>query len=573
MRLGEIVALRGARGMGIQDHDRLTDILIWMTFFLTAALVAVGVDLWLWPPSEASVAQVGAPASPTPVPTSTPLPGVASASTSAVPSPTVPPIAVVGSPTPATPPPCVPPDDWGIHIVQEGNTLFSLARRYGVDVETLMYVNCLNTYTIFIGQRLYVPGALVTPSPFPASPGSGPSAPPATPRPGASVTPLTGKAGVATPPPSPTPPSPFRVNIPNRYLNIILLGSDRRPGSGAWRTDSMIVVSVDLQDPTVRLLSIPRDLWVYIPGHGYNRINTADLWGELAKRGSGPDRIKQTIYQNLGIPIHYYVRVDFQGFIKIIDTVGGVTIDVDCPLPDINLSAGIHHMDGKHALRYARSRKSTNDFDRGRRQRKVLLALWDQALNLDIIPKLPELWRTMSNSFQTDLPLDQVINLAYVGAQLRPQRIISRAIGPAQVQSWITPEGAAVLLPREAEIRKLLESLYAPVPAVQLDAPEKVRLWVLNGSSRREAEQLAAAALKWDGFQVVGTGVADRRDYPLTSVLVFRGDQATGERVARSLRVPLTAVQMAPPDQPQPDPSNPVDILVILGRNYDPCQR
>lgn len=574
MRLGEIVSLRGARDVGIQDHDRLTDILIWMAFFLIAALAAVGADLWLWPTPEEAVAQVGVAASSTMMPTHTPWPWPGSASTSVAPSPTSLPTVVAASPAPTTPPPCVPPDDWGIHVVQEGNTLFSLARRYGTDVDTLMYVNCLNTYTIFIGQHLYVPGLSVTPSPGPVSPGSAPSIPPvATPRPGASATPLAGKAGIATPPPSPTPPSPFRVNIPNRYLNIILLGSDRRPGSGAWRTDSMIVVSVDLQDPTVRLLSIPRDLWVYIPGHGYNRINTADLWGELAKRGSGPDRIKQTIYQNLGIPIHYYVRVDFQGFIKIIDTVGGVTIDVDCPLPDINLSAGVHHMDGKHALRYARSRKSTNDFDRGRRQRKVLLALWDQALTLDIIPKLPELWRTMSNSFQTDLPLDQVINLAYVGARLRPQRIISRAIGPAQVQSWITPEGAAVLLPREAEIRKLLENLYAPVPPTQLDAPEKMRVWVLNGSSRREAEQLAAAALKWDGFRVVGTGVADRRDYPLTAILVFQGNPASGEQVARSLRVLLTAVQMAPSDQKQPDPANPVDILVILGRNYDPCQR
>jgi LCP family protein required for cell wall assembly len=335
----------------------------------------------------------------------------------------------------------------------------------------------------------------------------------------------------------------------------------------------MIVVSVDAANNVVRLLSIPRDLWVNIPGHGYNRINTAELWGELAKKGTGTDRVKQTIYQNLGIPIHYYVRVDFQGFMKIIDAVGGVNIDVDCPLPDIKLSAGMQHMNGQEALRYARSRKSTNDFDRGRRQRKVLMALWDQALTMDIIPKLPGLWRTMSGTFETDLPLSQVINLAYIGVHLKPQHILSRAIGPSQVQGWITPQGASVLLPREDKIRALLNSFYAPVQASSLNAVEKVRVRVLNGSQRREAEELGAAALRWAGFKVVGTGSADRQNYARSQILVFTGDTAAAKKLAQELRVPTTAIQDLTSIQEQPDPSNPVDIQVILGKDYNPCQR
>jgi LCP family protein required for cell wall assembly len=373
--------------------------------------------------------------------------------------------------------------------------------------------------------------------------------------------------------PTATPKSAFRVNIPNRYLNIVLLGSDKRPRSRAWRTDSMIVVSVDMEHNIVRLLSIPRDLWVFIPGHGYNRINTAELWGELAKKGTGTERVKQTIHHNLGVPIHYYVRVDFQGFMKIVDTVGGVDVDVECPLPDINLKAGIHHMNGAQALRYARSRKSTSDFDRGRRQRKVLLSLWDESLSMNIIPRLPELWVTMADSFETDLPFEQVVNLAYVGVHLEPQHILNKAISRPQVKSWRTPQGAAVLLPREAEIRQMLESYYAPKAPEDLDVVEKVRVEVLNGWSRAEAEKLAAAAVRWGGFEVSATGQAERQDYAQTQILVGNGDMAAGERLAQELSVPLTSVRDLASVPGQPSGSISADIQVILGKDYNPCQR
>jgi LCP family protein required for cell wall assembly len=473
----------------------------------------------------------------------------------------------------STPEPCVPPDDWGIYLVQPGNTLYSIGRRFGSDVDTLMRVNCLNTTTIFVDQRLYVPGLpseLASPTPFPTVAFSSTAV--------AGVSGISGPGGdsqsaAATPPTAPKVPGAFSLNMPERYLNIVLLGSDKRPKSGAWRTDSMIVVSVDSENQVVRLLSIPRDLWVYIPGHGYNRINTADLWGELAKKGGGPERVKETIQYNLGIPIHYYVRVDFQGFMKIIDTVGGVDIDVECPLPDIELAAGMHHMNGAQALRYSRSRYSTNDFDRGRRQRKVLMALWEQALTLDLIPKIPTLWRQMSDNYQTDLPLSQVINLAYVGARLKPQRILNRAIGPGQVQSWVTPEGAAVLLPQPDKVRALLESFYTGINPDTLDTAEKVRVQVLNGSQRKDAQDLAAAALRWGGFQVSSTGVAENRDQARSQILFYAGNRAAADEVAAVLGLPVTSIQDLTSTEARPTATPTADIQVILGRDYDPCNR
>lgn len=565
---------------GAPTSDRLTHLLIWLTFFLVAALSALAADLWLWPRADQPVAQAegltpalteaAAPTSELQA-TATAQPTQAAAATLS-PSAEITPTLSAPTPTPATPPACVPPDDWGIHIVHEGNTLYSLGRRYGTDVDTLMRVNCLNTHTIFVGQRLYVPGIVSTATPPLPTPARGR----ATPEP--EMIPLPTATGTApplptnTPAPTPTPRPALALDIPDHYVNIALLGSDKRPGSGAWRTDSMIIVSVDFEANVVRLLSLPRDLWVYIPGHGYNRVNTADLWGELDKKGTGPERVKQTLHYNLGIPIHYYVRIDFQGFIKIIDAVGGVDIDVECPLADINLSAGMHHMDGKQALRYARSRKSTNDFDRGRRQRKVLMALWDQALTLDIIPRLPDLWRAMSATFQTDMTLDQVINMAYVGVRLTPQRILSRAIGPRQVQSWVTPQGAAVLLPREDRIQAMLEDFYAPINTDSLDAKGKVRVQILNGGPRREAEALAAAALRWEGFKVTGTGLADSRDQAKSSILVYTGNVAAAREVALTLGLPANAIQDLTAAQ-QLDPSQTMDLLVILGKNYNPCQR
>jgi len=222
---------------------------------------------------------------------------------------------------------------------------------------------------------------------------------------------------------------------------------------------------------------------------------------------------------------------------------------------------------GAQALRYSRSRYSTNDFDRGRRQRKVLMALWDQALTLDVVPRLPQLWLTMADSFRTDLPLEEVINLAYLGTTVERQHIRSKAIDANMTQSWTTPEGAAVLLPREDKIRAALESFYTPVGASELDTGNQVRIQVMNGWPRSEAEQLAAAALKWEGYKIVGTSLAERQDVAKTEIIVYNGDQALGEQIARLLDVPLTSVRL------EPDPSRLADVQVILGADYNPCSR
>jgi hypothetical protein len=156
--------------------------------------------------------------------------------------------------------------------------------------------------------------------------------------------------------------------------------------------------------------------------------------------------------------------------------------------------------------------------------------------------------------------------------QLKPQHIISQAIGRKQVKSWRTPQGAAVLLPREDRIRAMLESFYALTDPTRPGTADQVRVEVLNGAGCYQAEQLAAVALRLRGFQVASTGQADLQDYAQTQIRVHSGALAFGEEVAKELGVPLTAIQDLTTSGEEAHPSNSIDIRVILGTDYGSCQ-
>ena len=171
-------------------------------------------------------------------------------------------------------------------------------------------------------------------------------------------------------------------NITQERTNILLLGIDKRAQElGASRTDTMIVATVDPETKTAAMLSIPRDLWVSIPSYSEGRINTAHFLGDRDDYpGGGPALAKKTVQYALGIPIHYYVRINFEGFEKLVDAIGGISIDVkeaihDEEYPDgnygymtVDIPAGPQHMDGKTALQYARVRHGGSDFLRAKRQ-------------------------------------------------------------------------------------------------------------------------------------------------------------------------------------------------------------
>jgi LCP family protein required for cell wall assembly len=236
----------------------------------------------------------------------------------------------------------------------------------------------------------------------------------------------------------------------------------------------MVVVTVDPESKAAGVLSIPRDLWVDIPGFAPGRINTAHFLGDAYNYpGGGPALAKKTVQRNLGVPIHYYVRVNFSGFRRIVDTLGGITVEVERPIRDdrypdehcgymsIYIPKGVQHMDGETALQYARSRHGSSDFDRARRQQKVLFAIRDQALRLNILPRLPQLLRTTGDTVQTDLQPREILALAQIGVQIQPEEIRTAVIDETMTVAWITPEGADVLIPLRDKMEPLISELFA----------------------------------------------------------------------------------------------------------------
>jgi LCP family protein required for cell wall assembly len=214
-------------------------------------------------------------------------------------------------------------------------------------------------------------------------------------------------------------------------FTVLVMGMDKRPGEfgSAFRTDTLILISLDPATKHVGMLSIPRDLYVDVPGYGLQRINTAYGAGELEGPGGGPRLAVQTVQYNFGIRVNDYVVVDFDAFTRVIDLIGGINVNVpytinDPEYPDMNfgydpfyITAGWHEMDGATALKYARSRHGSDDIDRGQRQQQVLYAIRDKVLAYDMIPKLaaeaPALWSELRDGVQTGLALDQILQLAW----------------------------------------------------------------------------------------------------------------------------------------------------------------
>jgi LCP family protein required for cell wall assembly len=277
----------------------------------------------------------------------------------------------------------------------------------------------------------------------------------------------------ATPVPTASPSGVTMVPIDGDIEVIALLGLDQGRDAAIWRTDSIMLAFVDQKAGRLSLLSVPRDLWMRIPGHGSNRINTVDALGERAEiPGGGRALLDETLRLNLGVPVHHYVRIDFAGFQHVIDAMGGITIDVPVPLyewfPDLNapdgrryftVPAGAQQMDGYTALAYCRARMTTGDFGRSARQQQVLLAIWRKALTLDTVKRVPKLWQEAQDAVDTDLSAKDLLELAYFVSGLEPEQVHRAQLGEDVVYGWTTPGGAQVLLPQTEAIQELVLDL------------------------------------------------------------------------------------------------------------------
>jgi LCP family protein required for cell wall assembly len=371
-------------------------------------------------------------------------------------------------------------------------------------------------------------------------------------------------------------------------VNILLLGIDQREGQyGPWRTDTMIVLTIDPENNTAGMLSIPRDLWVSIPGYEENRINTAHYTGDLEDYpGGGPALAIKTVQYNLGISIHYYVRVNFNGFVEAIDTIGGIDIYVeeeiyDPEYPDeadgfdpLYIPAGSQHMDGELALKYARTRHTGSDFDRLRRQQQVIMTVRDKVLRFDLLsellPKLPDLLKTVGEAIQTDLQLEDIRNLVQLASQIDDEHIKTAMIDSSMTVPTTTHNGAQVLIPIRDEIRAVVDEIFA-TPAAQAKqesedrdklAAEGARIIVHNGSTVGSLAAQTSAFLKERGFQVVEFGNAERFDYLTTIIVDYTGKEYTVQSLARVLNIPQNNIQ------PFTGSGSEIDIRLIIGADF-----
>lgn len=263
-------------------------------------------------------------------------------------------------------------------------------------------------------------------------------------------------------------------------VNFLLMGSDHRAGeTDVPRSDTIIVLTLDPVSKTAGILSLPRDLWVTIPGYGNDRINAAFELGEQAKPGGGPALARKTVEQFIGVPIHHYALIDFTGFEKLVDQVGGVTIDVERPIkdneyPDQNYSMrriyfqpGLQRMDGFTALTYVRTRHADSDYGRARRQQQFLLAMRAQALQLNLIPKIPAVLTVLSGALKTDLRPQDIVGLARMGKRIDTSKITNRVIDETMTTHWVTPSGAQVEVPDKAAVKRTVQEVFGGVKSAE----------------------------------------------------------------------------------------------------------
>jgi len=241
--------------------------------------------------------------------------------------------------------------------------------------------------------------------------------------------------------------------------NLLLLGTDDSPGRGSvGRTDTIILISVVPLKPYVGMLSIPRDLWVLVPGIGEQRINTAYFFAEANQPGSGPQAALETIHENFSVSVRYYAVIHMVGLVSAIDTLGGVDINLDSALG--GLPPGAHHLDGDQALAFVRDRSAGDDFGRMLRTQVLLSATLREAFTPSAWRTLPQFISTALQTVDTNLPLWQYPRLLFVLLRTVIFGVDSRTITREMVIPFQTSQGAQVLAPNWDVINPVLVEMF-----------------------------------------------------------------------------------------------------------------
>lgn len=257
-------------------------------------------------------------------------------------------------------------------------------------------------------------------------------------------------------------------------LTVLLLGVDRRSDeTGPARSDTIILSGFRPDTNRAAMLSIPRDLWVDIPGVGEQRINAAMVFGDDPERSSAaPELAVATVVSAFRRPVDRYAVIDFQTFVRLVDALGGIEIDVpfeivdtEYPTPDygvttIRFDPGRQTMDGERALIYARTRHVDSDFGRSDRQQQVIQAIAAKLVDPASWPRLPQVIEVVRSGVQTDLTAADALSLLRMGEAIGQGRLDRATLEGDATTPWVTPSGAWVLLPNWGVIDGIVAGLF-----------------------------------------------------------------------------------------------------------------
>ncbi len=398
---------------------------------------------------------------------------------------------------------------------------------------------------------------------------------------------------------SEAPEEPLPIIVPEEIetwsgedrLNFLFLGVDQRcDEDGPTHTDSIIIATVDPLRNTAALLSLPRDLWVEIPGFGVDRVNQAYYFGQAFEYPGGGQKLAlETVESLLGIPVDYYVTVNFQGFVDAVDLIGGIEVDVpesidDPDYPDncygyepFSIEEGTQRLSGQDALKYARTRATFGgDVDRAQRQQEVMLAVRDQVFTLNQLPRLfiqaPRLWRTFQDNLDTNLALEDALELALLMQEIPPENIKTAVLDFNYVYNETTPDGRQVLVPLRDEIRGLRNELFTPPevpPAVIEDLPELMRdegarVAIYNGTAVFGLAAETQDYLEDLGVTVSEIGNADSATYSNSQIIDYGSHESTVLFLVQEMGIPPLNAS----SETDPDAAQDYDLLVIIGNDW-----
>jgi polyisoprenyl-teichoic acid--peptidoglycan teichoic acid transferase len=329
-------------------------------------------------------------------------------------------------------------------------------------------------------------------------------------------------------------------------VNILLMGLDYRDWEAGEtpRTDTMMLLTYDPLSKSAGMISIPRDLWVPIPGFDYNKINTAYYLGEVYNLpGGGPGLAMKTVEQLLGVPIQYYAQIDFQAFVDFIDHIGGVKLTLEEPMKldrrgpnnTVTIEPGLYTLPGEYALAYVRTRTTEGgDFDRAMRQQKFIMAVRDRILEFDMMPKLVanagRIYNDISAGINTNMTINEVIKLGWSVLDINRDDITTEVISNLYVTMAESEDGLDILRPVPDKIRLLRDEVFGegdilgPVAEGEMSeiiAEEGARVSVRNASSHAGLAEQTASWLREQGFNVVEEANAEYTVY--SQIYVYNG--------------------------------------------------